>query len=187
MHEQWEQKKRRSGGMSNPHIDEWYELGLKNGAIGGKLVGRRRRRLPPVLLGGPSTAPCRNVQGRPRGSAVPLRFRRDEGAAGVSLPVAMLAGGLATRLRPVTETIPKALVEVADKPFAVHQLELLAAARSDETWPGSSGTAPIRSKPRSATAAGGICGSPTCTTVRCCSGPVARSAAPCRTSALPSS
>ena len=39
MHEQWEQKKRRSGGMSNPHIDEWYELGRKNGAIGGKLVG----------------------------------------------------------------------------------------------------------------------------------------------------
>jgi len=43
----------------------------------------------------------------------------------VSLPVAILAGGLATRLRPATETIPKALVEVADKPFAVHQLELL--------------------------------------------------------------
>jgi D-glycero-alpha-D-manno-heptose-7-phosphate kinase len=39
MHEQWQQKKRRSGGMSNPHIDEWYELGLKNGALGGKLVG----------------------------------------------------------------------------------------------------------------------------------------------------
>jgi len=39
MHEQWEQKKRRSGGMSNPHIDEWYELALENGAIGGKLVG----------------------------------------------------------------------------------------------------------------------------------------------------
>jgi D-glycero-alpha-D-manno-heptose-7-phosphate kinase len=39
MHEQWQQKKRRSGGMSNPHIDEWYELGLTNGAIGGKLVG----------------------------------------------------------------------------------------------------------------------------------------------------
>ena len=43
----------------------------------------------------------------------------------MSLSVAMLAGGLATRLRPVTETIPKALVEVADKPFAAHQLELL--------------------------------------------------------------
>jgi D-glycero-alpha-D-manno-heptose-7-phosphate kinase len=39
MHDQWQQKKRRSGGMSNPHIDEWYELALKNGAIGGKLVG----------------------------------------------------------------------------------------------------------------------------------------------------
>jgi D-glycero-alpha-D-manno-heptose-7-phosphate kinase len=39
MHEHWQHKKRRSGGMSNPHIDEWYELGMKNGAIGGKLVG----------------------------------------------------------------------------------------------------------------------------------------------------
>jgi D-glycero-alpha-D-manno-heptose-7-phosphate kinase len=39
MHEHWEHKKRRSGGMSNPRIDEWYELGMKNGAIGGKLVG----------------------------------------------------------------------------------------------------------------------------------------------------
>jgi D-glycero-alpha-D-manno-heptose-7-phosphate kinase len=39
MHEHWEHKKRRSGGMSNPHIDEWYDLGQKNGAIGGKLVG----------------------------------------------------------------------------------------------------------------------------------------------------
>ena len=34
----WEQKKRR-GGMSNPQIDEWYQLGLKNGALGGKLIG----------------------------------------------------------------------------------------------------------------------------------------------------
>ena len=39
MHEHWEHKKRRSGGMSNPKIDEWYELGRRNGAIGGKLVG----------------------------------------------------------------------------------------------------------------------------------------------------
>ena len=39
MHEHWEHKKRRSGGMSNPKIDEWYELGVKNGAVGGKLVG----------------------------------------------------------------------------------------------------------------------------------------------------
>jgi len=39
MHEHWEHKRRRSVGMSNPQIDEWYELGRKNGAIGGKLVG----------------------------------------------------------------------------------------------------------------------------------------------------
>ena len=39
MHEHWEHKKKRSGGMSNPKIDELYELGMKNGAVGGKLVG----------------------------------------------------------------------------------------------------------------------------------------------------
>src|SRR5712692_3759290 len=42
-------------------------------------------------------------------------------------PVAILAGGLATRMRPLTETTPKALLEVAGEPFVVHQLRLLAA------------------------------------------------------------
>ena len=42
-------------------------------------------------------------------------------------PVALLAGGLATRLRPLTEKIPKALVTVAGEPFLAHQLRLLHA------------------------------------------------------------
>lgn len=42
-----------------------------------------------------------------------------------AVPVALLAGGLATRLRPITETIPKAMVEVAGQPFIDHQLALL--------------------------------------------------------------
>ena len=42
-----------------------------------------------------------------------------------NIPVAILAGGLATRLRPLTEKVPKVLLPVAGKPFLAHQLELL--------------------------------------------------------------
>jgi NDP-sugar pyrophosphorylase family protein len=48
-------------------------------------------------------------------------------SAPLEIPVAILAGGLATRLRPVTEKIPKSLVPVAGKPFLAHQLKLLHA------------------------------------------------------------
>jgi MurNAc alpha-1-phosphate uridylyltransferase len=47
------------------------------------------------------------------------------------LPVAILAGGLATRLRPLTETIPKALVEINGEPFLAHQLRLLSRSGID--------------------------------------------------------
>ena len=39
MNEHWLMKKKRSGGVSNQQIDEWYEYAMKNGAIGGKVVG----------------------------------------------------------------------------------------------------------------------------------------------------
>ena len=41
------------------------------------------------------------------------------------IPVAILAGGLATRLGPRTARLPKSLIEVAGKPFVSHQLSLL--------------------------------------------------------------
>ena len=41
------------------------------------------------------------------------------------LTVAILAGGLATRLRPVTEAVPKSLIELNGESFVVHQLRLL--------------------------------------------------------------
>lgn len=39
MDEHWNHKKKRSSGMSNSKINDLYDLGMKNGAIGGKLVG----------------------------------------------------------------------------------------------------------------------------------------------------
>ena len=46
-------------------------------------------------------------------------------ATAAELPVALLAGGLATRLKPITEKITKLLVEVAGEPFFSHQIRLL--------------------------------------------------------------
>jgi NDP-sugar pyrophosphorylase family protein len=43
-------------------------------------------------------------------------------------PVAILAGGLAARLRPMTENVPKALISVAGQPFLAHQLRLLTGS-----------------------------------------------------------
>jgi D-glycero-alpha-D-manno-heptose-7-phosphate kinase len=39
MNVHWDYKKRRSGAMSNPEIDGWYDRAMANGALGGKLIG----------------------------------------------------------------------------------------------------------------------------------------------------
>lgn len=44
-------------------------------------------------------------------------------------PLALLAGGLATRLGAATRHMPKSLVEVAGEPFIAHQLRMLAEQR----------------------------------------------------------
>src|SRR3990167_2849632 len=89
-------------------------------------VGRRGRRRRPALLYGTSSATARgDAERRPAGASIPVRFRGHEGGLLVTLPVAILAGGRATRLGDLTKDTPKSLVEVAGRPFIAHQLDLL--------------------------------------------------------------
>ncbi len=74
MHEHWEHKKQRSGGMSNPQIDEWYELARGNGAIGGKLVGAGGGGFLLFYARSAAAAPG-DGRGGAEGSALPVRFR----------------------------------------------------------------------------------------------------------------
>ena len=39
LHEHWIEKKKITTQMSNSNIDKWYEIGMNNGAIGGKIMG----------------------------------------------------------------------------------------------------------------------------------------------------
>src|SRR4029077_2351029 len=90
---------------------------------------RRRRRLPHVLRARSPARAGRDGRGGTRRGSLPVRLRRDAGRVLVTLPVAIIAGGFATRLHPITETIPKSLVEVASQPFVLHQLALLRGRR----------------------------------------------------------
>ena len=49
------------------------------------------------------------------------------GEVGLDFQAVILAGGLGTRLRPITETIPKPMVEICGRPFLEHQLALVRA------------------------------------------------------------
>ena len=117
--------------MSNPQIDEWYELGTQERRDRRQAGRRRRRRLPAVLRrGSPTAARTRWRRPASRRCASASTSRAPRCCSSMSLPVAILAGGLATRLRPRHRADPKALVDVAGRPFAEHQLELLARTAS---------------------------------------------------------
>lgn len=77
--------------------------------------------LPPTMFGSPD--------GLSGGSSDEDRFSPAAEIADSSWPprLALLVGGLATRLRPLTAAIPKSLVQIAGEPFLAHQLRLIRA------------------------------------------------------------
>jgi D-glycero-alpha-D-manno-heptose-7-phosphate kinase len=75
MHDHWIAKKARSAGMSNPSIDAWYEHGLSNGAIGGKLVGAGAGGF--LLMLASDTAKLRGAMKKAGLPEVPFRFDHD--------------------------------------------------------------------------------------------------------------
>jgi hypothetical protein len=113
--------------MSNRQIDRGYETAMCNGALGGKLIGaggggflmfytENKRRLLHAML---------------EEGLEEVRFRFDFEGSKTMTNDADAANrgsrrGLATRMRPLTEQLPKALLEVAGEPFITHQLRLLA-------------------------------------------------------------
>ena len=66
--------------------------------------------------------------GAPSASGSGLQPGFDTGPHG-GPTVAILAGGMATRMRPLTESIPKSMLPVAGMPFIGHQLRLLSRQR----------------------------------------------------------
>ena len=76
---QWEQKKRRTGGASNDEIDRLYQLGMENGALGGKLVGAGGGGFLMFYAEDKIPAAPRHARGRPARGPLPLRLRGHQG------------------------------------------------------------------------------------------------------------
>ena len=126
MHEHWLRKRKRSAGMSNADIDLWYDAARANGRARRETGGGRRWRLPAALLHRSHRRASRDDRPRAGGDPLQVRFRRVRDLAqALTVQCVILAGGLGTRIRPVSGGLPKTLIPVAGRPFAARQLEWL--------------------------------------------------------------
>lgn len=89
-------------GLESEHLVAWRQ----------KLQGRALRHLPVV-----------NEDGK----IVGLYFDRPVAMAGLPYPVVLMLGGLGTRLRPLTQTVPKPMLKVGNRPILEHILETLVS------------------------------------------------------------
>ena len=133
MHEHWENKRRRSGSMSNPRIDHLYDVGRANSAPRRQAGGRRGRRVPDVLRGRAAPPARSHARGGSRGAALQLRPRR-LGRAGprVAPCSASSSPGVSGRgCGRSPSRSPRHCCPVAGRPFADWQLGWLADAGVD--------------------------------------------------------
>ena len=98
---------------------------MKNGALGGKLVGAGGGGSLMFYAEDRTVYVMQCLRRNWKKCASASISKEQRLLIGDSYPIVILAGGLATRLRPVTEKIPKALVNVGGKPFIDHQLRLM--------------------------------------------------------------
>ena len=129
MHEHWLEKRERSQGMSNPDIDRWYETGIENGAVGGKLTGAGGGGFLLFLAEDPAALRAAMARRGPGRGAVRLRPRRLEHRRPCLSPPPRSSSSPAGSGRACAELAgggPKALVPVLGEPFVHHQLRLLA-------------------------------------------------------------
>ena len=125
-------KRERSPGMSNADIDRWYEVGIDNGAIGGKLVGAGAGGFLLFYAEDPAPAPRGDGRGGPDRGPVRLRPRRRRGRSRAADRRAVPRARRRPRHpdAPADRPMPKALLPVAGRPFADHQLELAGRGRA---------------------------------------------------------
>ncbi len=126
MNEHWQHKKRRSSTMSNDAIDHWYQVGMDNGALGGKLVGAGSGGFccstPKIWIdcGGDE---CR----RPERGATSIRpRRRRRPRAGLICNASFSRAGRSENAAPHS-TSAQCLLAVAGRPFVDWQLTWSAA------------------------------------------------------------